>query len=135
MPKRNKYGLEVLGKIKGFKTFLETVEKEQLEKLVLENPTYFYDILPYTYVLDISDKWINKFEQINLQAPEWYYGPSFEYYHFTHFINNTVNDSNITARAPSTSSSGFSGGSSSGGSFSGGGFSGGGSGGGGGGSW
>ncbi len=136
MPKRSKYGTEILGKIKGFKNFLETVNKEQLEKLVLENPQYFYDILPYTYVLDISDKWISKFENINLQAPDWYYGTSFEYMHFNHFISDTIKD---TRSFTSFKSSGFSSGSSSGGSFSGGssggGVSGGGSGGGGGGSW
>ncbi|MCI5521062.1 MAG: DUF2207 domain-containing protein, partial [Tenericutes bacterium] len=51
LPKRTKYGNEMLGKLKGFKNFLETVEKEKLESLVMENPNYFYDILPYTYVL------------------------------------------------------------------------------------
>lgn len=133
MPKRNKYGMEILGKIKGFKNFLETSEKEQLEKLVLENPKYFYEILPFTYVLDISDKWISKFEKINLQAPDWYYGNDFEFYHFNHFITHTINDTrSFTGVKPS---SGGGGGFSSGGSSSGGGFSGGGSGGGGGGSW
>ena len=133
MPKRNKYGMEILGRIKGFKNFLETAEKEQLEKLVLENPEYFYQILPYTYVLDISDKWVSKFEAINLQAPDWYYGNEFEYHHFNHFITHTVNDTRSFTGVKS--SSGGSGGFSSGGSSSGGGFSGGGSGGGGGGSW
>lgn len=129
MPRRTKYGQEILGKIMGFKNFLETVNKEQLEKLVSENPEYFYDILPYTYVLDISEKWISKFETINLQAPKWYYGSEFDYLHFSHFVNHTLTDSrNFTGSS--------SGGSSSGSSFSsGGGFSGGGSGGGGGGSW
>ena len=133
MPKRTKYGTEILGKIKGFKNFLETVEKEQLEKLVNEKPTYFYDILPYTYVLDISDKWISKFESINLQAPEWYYGTNYEFNHFNDFISRTVNDTNSFAGSKSSSSSFSSSGGSS--SSSGGGFSGGGSGGGGGGSW
>ena len=32
-----------------------------------------YDILPYTYVLDVSDVWIKKFETITLQAPSWKY--------------------------------------------------------------
>ena len=66
MPKRTKYGNEILGKIKGFKKFLETAEKPRLEAMVMENPTYFYDILPYTYVLGVSDKWIKKFETISL---------------------------------------------------------------------
>lgn len=132
LPKRTKYGNEMLGKLEGFKNFLETVEKEKLESLVMENPNYFYDILPYTYVLGVSDKWIKKFESISLQAPSWYDSSnSFDISSFNRFINSTM----TSAQGAMTSSpSSSSGGSSSGGS-SGGGSSGGGSGGGGGGSW
>lgn len=76
MPKRTGYGNEILGKIRGFKKFLETAEKPKLEAMVMQNPSYFYDILPYTYVLGISNKWIKKFEAIALQAPNWYDGDS-----------------------------------------------------------
>lgn len=131
LPKRTKYGNEMLGKLKGFKNFLETVEKEKLESLVMENPNYFYDILPYTYVLGVSDKWIKKFESISLQAPTWYDSHhSFDISSFNKFMDSTM----TTAQGAMSSSPSSSGGSSSG-SSSGGGSSGGGSGGGGGGSW
>lgn len=123
LPKRTPYGNEILGKIKGFKTFLETAEKDKLESMIIDNPTYFYDILPYTYVLGISDKWINKFESINLQAPQWYDSPhSFNTTTFRTFMNTTMKSANSSMSSSSSSSSG-------------GGSSGGGSGGGGGGSW
>lgn len=48
MPKRSAYGNELLGKIKGFKNFLELAEKPKLEELVMQDPAYFYNILPYT---------------------------------------------------------------------------------------
>jgi uncharacterized membrane protein YgcG len=132
LPKRTKYGNEMLGKLKGFKNFLETAEKDKLEALVLENPNYFYDILPFTYVLGVSDKWIKNFESISLQAPSWYDSPNaFDVSTFGTFVNSTM----VSAQsAMSSSPSSDSGGGSSGGS-SGGGSSGGGSGGGGGGSW
>ena len=134
LPKRTKYGNEMLGKLKGFKNFLETAEKEKLEAMVLDNPNYFYDILPFTYVLGVSDKWIKKFETISLQAPTWYNSPNaFDVSTFGSFVNSTmVSAESAMASSPSSSSSG---GSSSGGGSSGGGSSGGGSGGGGGGSW
>ncbi|WP_461811671.1 DUF2207 domain-containing protein [Faecalimonas sp.] len=66
MKRKTKYGEEISARIKGFKNFLEKVEKPKLEELVMENPSYFYDILPYTYVLNISKKWINKFEDIQI---------------------------------------------------------------------
>ena len=129
MPKRTPYGNEILGKIKGFKNFLETAEKDKLESMVLSNPTYFYDILPFTYVLGVSDKWIKKFETINMQAPSWYDGhDAFSVVAFGTFIGSTMTSAQSVMSSSSSSSS-------SGGSSSGGGSSGGGSGGGGGGSW
>lgn len=126
MPKRTPYGNKILGKIKGFRTFLETAEKPKLEELVMQNPSYFYNILPFTYVLGVSDKWIKKFETISLQAPNWYSGSiAFSMASFGSFMNSTM----ISASSAMSSSPSSSGGSSGGGS------SGGGSGGGGGGSW
>lgn len=148
--KRTSEAGRALGQIKGFKTFLETVEKERLIKLVEEHPTYFYDILPYAYVLDISDKWIQKFEEIGFKEPDWYTGSKgFDFDQFDKSINETLHNS---SPPPVSSSSSFHDGGSSGsdffgsssgggfssgggGGFSGGGFSGGGSGGGGGSSW
>ena len=96
----------------------------------MQNPQYFYDILPYAYVLGISDKWIKKFETINLQAPNWYdSNTSFNAITFGSFISNTMNSAHSSMASSPSSSSSSSGGSSGGGS------SGGGSGGGGGGSW
>lgn len=133
MPKRTKYGNEMLGKIKGFKKFLETAEKEKLEAMVLENPNYFYDILPFTYVLNVSDKWIKKFEAISLQSPSWYDSYNeFNISNFETFVNSTMSSAQSVMSSSPFSNSG--GGSSDSGS-SGGGSSGGGSGGGGGGSW
>ena len=124
MTKRTPYGNEMLGKIGGFKTFLETAEKDRLESMVEENPTYFYDILPYTYVLGVSDIWMKKFEDLAIEQPQWYSGSTgsmFNYMYFSSFMNQTMRSA--TASMSSSPSS------------SGGGSSGGGSGGGGGGSW
>ena len=129
MPKRTPYGAAMLGKLQGFKRFLETAEKERLEAMVMENPNYFYDVLPYTYVLGISDKWIKQFEEIGLQAPDWYDGHNhFNPNTFGKFLTDTIASTASSMSSSPSSSSG-------GGGSSGGGSSGGGSGGGGGGSW
>ena len=126
LPKRTPYGNKMLGKVKGFKNFLEVAEKDKLEMMVMEQPDYFYNILPYTYVLGVSDKWIKKFETIALEAPSWYDGAYFSTAAFGAFIGATMAAANTAmSSSPSSSSSGGSGGGSSGG----------GSGGGGGGSW
>jgi len=127
--KRTEEGHKILQHLKGFKMFLETAEKERLETLVNDDPKYFYDILPYAYVLGVSDKYIKNFEDIAIEPPEWYGGSSaFNYWAFHYFINHTIqSSSDAMTSMPESSSGGFSGG--------GGGFSGGGIGGGGGGSW
>lgn len=66
MNQKNDYGQIISAKVLGFRNYLITAEKNQLEALVSEDPDYFYDILPYTYALDISDKWINNFEKNNV---------------------------------------------------------------------
>lgn len=127
LSKRTPYGTKMLGRIRGFKNFLETAEKERLEALVMENPQYFYEILPYTYVLKVSDKWMKKFESITVEPPAWYasgHYSSFDMIMFHHFMNSTMSAATSSMTSTPSSSSG-----------SGGGFSGGGSGGGGGGSW
>lgn len=128
MAKRTPFGTEMYGKVKGFRNFLETAEKEKLEALVNEDPTYFYNILPFTYVFGLSNKWIKKFESITMQEPDWYDSNSpFVVNHLDRFLLSTM--SSTCEREVDTSSSSI------GGGFSGGGFSGGGSGGGGGSSW
>ncbi len=66
MARKTEYGEAISARVKGFRHFLETAEKPKLEALVAENPQYFYNILPYTYVLNISKKWIKKFEDIKM---------------------------------------------------------------------
>ena len=130
MPKRTEYGTEVLGRLRGFRTFLQTAEKDRLETMVEREPQYFYNILPYAYVLDVSDIWMEKFESIAIEPPQWYsshgHYNTFDTVRFHHFMNTTMRSA--AAAMTSTPSSKGSGG-------SGGGHSGGGSGGGGGGSW
>ncbi len=124
LPKRNQNGQRLLNNLTGLKNFIDVAEKHRLQQLVNQDPEYFYNILPAAYVLDVSDKWIKKFESIMQIQPDWYSGTTFNVHSFNHFASN-MNSYSV----PSTANGGIS--SSSGG----GGFSGGGGGGGGGGSW
>lgn len=72
MPKRTKYGNRVLGKLSGFKRFMEKANEDELKKLVKDNPSYCYDLLPFAYSLGIMSMWIKKFEGISIKAPDWY---------------------------------------------------------------
>lgn len=128
MPKRTEYGTRILGYIQGFREFLLTAEKDKLEALVEEDPQYFYDILPYTYVLGVSDKWMKKFEEIMVEPPQWYHSSHHSAFHMAQF-QRTMRQTMTEAKSSMNSSPRSSGG------HGGGGHSGGGHGGGGGGSW
>ncbi len=79
VPVRTKENKIMQGRIAGFKDYLTKVEKAKLEQLVNDDPTYFYDILPYAYVLGVADTWIKKFEDISMPQPVWYHTTSTSY--------------------------------------------------------
>ena len=141
---------ELLGRILGFKEFIKTAELDKLNTLIEDDPEYFYHIIPYAYVFGLTNRWIKKFEDIDIAQPEWIRTPygmggfdRFDAYMMGRMMSDCSASVSDNIRLPQASGSsggwgGSSGGSSggwSGGGFSGGGFSGGGGGGGGGGAW
>lgn len=126
MLKPNYEGRMLKGKLLGLRKFIDVAEKDQLEAMVEENPSYFYKVLPYAYVLGVSKAWIKRFEGIALPPPEWAVGTTYGMNSFDGFA-----DGFQSAVMPSIENGGISHSSSGGG----GGFSGGGFGGGGGSSW
>ena len=136
MRSRTRRGAEMLGKILGFREFIRVAEKDRLEKLVEENPQYYFDVMPYAYVLGLSKKWAKKFEGIAIEQPNWYrgsyHGGGFNSWIFYSSMNDFGKYASASIKIPSADVGGSSFGSSGGG----GGFSvGGGFGGGGGGGW
>lgn len=132
---RTDQGIKLLGELIGFRQFILLTEKDRIKMLANENPSMFYNILPYAYVLGVSNEWIDKFENIAIAQPSWFISSNydvFDYLIFRSIFNNLMLSSVYQASfAPYTSSSsgrGFGGGSGfgGGGGFSGGGFSGGG---------
>jgi len=80
MPSRTLKGAETLWKIKGFKMFMETVDKDRAKFYEKEN--IFEKLLPYAIVFGITDLWIKRIKQIygeeyfTTYAPHWYVGTS-----------------------------------------------------------
>ena len=74
---RTETGRLWLGQVLGFKNFIEKAEKDRILALVNENPQYFFNILPYAYVLGVTDKWAKNFESIAIEQPSWYYGTTY----------------------------------------------------------
>lgn len=133
--RRTEHAIDILGKLKGFKRFLEKAEKTKLIALLDENPDYFYNILPYTEIFKITKAWIKKFKGLVVKPPSWYYGPregqKFTLSKFLKEVEMTKNEINDTMLASPKETTNKGGGNSS----RNGGSTGGGAGGGGGGRW
>ena len=134
--RRTQKGADWVGQVRGLKRFIEVAEKDRLIALVKETPYIFYDILPYAYVLGVTDIWINKFESIAIQAPDWYVSsnPNLTTYWMMRSLSRSMNGVSTSLTSIPVATSGKGGGSFGGGG-GGGGFSGGGFGGGSSGSW
>ena len=69
-----KYRLETMSLLLGFREFIEKSELPMLKSQVDENPSFFYDILPYAMVFGLTDKWAKKFSTLDIKEPDWYEG-------------------------------------------------------------
>ena len=73
MPKRTEFGNDMLEKSRGFVNFMKTCTKEEIESILVNNPNYMYDILPYAYSLNIYEDWLHNFRSVNVpELPTWY---------------------------------------------------------------
>lgn len=125
-------GAELTGKILGFKEFIRTAEYDRLKMLSEENPTYFFDILPYAYIFNMDETWAKKFDSIKIPQPDWYrgyddnmlYSPywcSSLMHSYSKSFADEIHHEIAESAADSASDSGFGGGDFSGGGFGGGG--------------
>lgn len=124
---------EKLNDIIGFRNFISLAEKPQLEKMLEDDPQFYYRILPYAQVLGVTDKWEEKFADLTVEPPQWLTGDClttyFEFRILSGMLRSSMGSisSGMISRPSSSGSNGgghgFGGG---GGGFSGGGFGGGG---------
>lgn len=72
MDRRSQWGLDTLGKILGLRDFIELAEKDRINALVQEDPSYFYKLLPYAYLFGVTEEWAEKFNTLTIEKPSWY---------------------------------------------------------------
>ena len=51
MEKKTQKGMMYEAQVNGFKRYVKAAREEELKEMVMEKPTVFFDILPYTYIL------------------------------------------------------------------------------------
>ena len=74
MDKRTPVGKAWYGEILGLKDFIIHSTEDEIKEILKEQPNYVYLILPYAYIMGVSDVWIKKCIPLNIQAPSWYIG-------------------------------------------------------------
>ena len=67
----------ILGKIRGYKNFLEVAEKDKMEALAEEDPKYFYKNLAFAFALGVTTVYAERFASLATEPPEWYVGPAY----------------------------------------------------------
>ena len=122
MPSRTPKGSEALSWAMGFKEYMKTAERDEMEFMT---PETFQENLPYAMVLDVTDSWAEKFSDIYTTPPDWYEG-SYTTFSTVYLVGSLTSMSRSVSRtfasSPSSGGGGFGGGSS-GGGFGGGGSS------------
>ncbi|MFZ2153636.1 MAG: DUF2207 domain-containing protein [Candidatus Moraniibacteriota bacterium] len=126
MPKRTAEGNEVNWNIKGFKLFMETVDKDRAK--FYEEKNIFEKFLPYAVLFEITDIWIKRIKEIygeeyfTNHVPAWYIGSSLSSFNADNLSSALDSlSSSIAASTSAPSGSGGSGGSGGGGGGGGGG--------------
>ncbi len=142
MPARTAEGVAMKEYLEGLKLYMNTAEKDRIEKLESPNAAYasragepartvelFEKLLPYAIVLGVEEGWAKQFADLYKTPPDWYNGntSTFNSLYLASALNSGLGSSLNSSFTPPSSSSGS--------GFSGGGSSGGGGGGGGGGGW
>jgi uncharacterized membrane protein len=116
--KRSAFVQKTLEDLLGYTSFLKLVEVDQIEKMIEDDPTFYFKNLCYAQVLNLTKTWEKKFAKIKIAQPSWYVSPAYGMYSYAR-INNVTNRMNSSlnvpiaqytkAHASKSSSSGFSG--------------------------
>lgn len=142
LERHTKRGREEMGKLLGLRNFIVYAEKDRIEMLANDNPNVFFEILPYAYVLGVSEVYMERFKDIPISSPAMQSSGMTDVFIMCTVMNRNISlmGATFARKMPSSlqrisrtiasssggRSGGFSGGSGGGGGFSGGGFGGGG---------
>ena len=69
--RRTSFVLSDYGRMRGFKNFLLKAELPRIQVLFDDDPFYFAEILPYCYIMGISEKVQKRFAPLNIPVPEY----------------------------------------------------------------
>ena len=62
----------MLGEMYGFKSGLLSLSDISLKEKLQENPNYYFEMLPYVQLFDITEQWYRKGKTVISSYPSWY---------------------------------------------------------------
>jgi uncharacterized membrane protein YgcG len=76
MPRMTPEGAALRRQIEGLEEYIRRAEKAEMEfkDAPAKTPELFSQLLPYAVALDVSDLWVDQFQGILTQPPDWYAG-------------------------------------------------------------
>lgn len=89
---RTLYGSMMLHKIVSYKNYLSNVDNYIVIDEYVKNKNLYYDVLPYTYVFGISDRWTERFKNEKVKCPKWYKTTKFDLESFDKNIKDVYSD-------------------------------------------
>jgi len=72
LPIRTPYGSKIYYEIDSFRLGLASMPDETFEKMLEVNPNYFFDMIPYMIIFDLTGWWFNRFASKITTSPSWY---------------------------------------------------------------
>lgn len=92
MSNRTLYGSMMLHKIVSYKNYLIKADNYIVIDEYVKNKNLYYDVLPYTYVFGISDRWLERFKNEKVKCPKWYKTTKFDLETFDKTIKDIYSD-------------------------------------------
>jgi uncharacterized membrane protein YgcG len=71
MPRKTWEGARATVRVRGFQDFLERAEKDRLQRMP---PDTLHRWLPWAIALGVTERWIWRFEGVEVDKPAWYRG-------------------------------------------------------------
>ena len=90
MSNRTMYGRRIYSELISYK---EKLINCSTEKVQIIGEEYIYKILPFAFVLGISDKWMDKFDNEKHNKPDWFITDKFTIDNFYELLKDIYSDS------------------------------------------
>lgn len=96
LKKRTEEAQKLYGRMLGFAQFIRLAKVPEMERILKDNPDYYYDVLPYCMIMGLSKKLDRQMRDLQVAVPDWAEG--FDAQYFAEELFYTVKHAVITRK-------------------------------------